>query len=498
MNTRSGDLVLAAITPKYPAVPALSLETQRRLLRLWLLLTDAAALALAFSIAFWMRFGLLITVEPEVVPNQMFYLGLTAILIPVWILAFLIFNLYNLQMKLGGIAEYARAFNACTTSSMIVVIVAFLEPQLIISRAWLALSWMLTFLLVASNRFVNRRLVYTLRERGYFLTPAAIIGTNSEALTLASDLGELRHSGLRIVGFVRSDDLDGENHPPAIRVLGSLREIQTIITAHEIEDLIVATTALKRDELLQLGEEVNVIPNVNLRLSSGLYELFTTGVTVKTIGTVPLLSVNKVRLEPEEIYIKSLMDYTLTLAILFFAWPIYLLIALLVKLDSPGPVLHRRRVLGGSNRQFDALKFRTMYVNGDELLKDKPELIQQLGTDHKLKNDPRVTKLGFWLRRFSLDELPQLFNVLMGQMSLVGPRMITPAERDKYGLHKLNLLTVKPGITGLWQVSGRSDVSYEDRVRLDMYYIRNYSVWLDLQILFVQTLPAVFKSRGAY
>lgn len=139
-----------------------------------------------------------------------------------------------------------------------------------------------------------------------------------------------------------------------------------------------------------------------------------------------------------------------------------------------------------------------MYINGDDLLKNKPELLLQLQTEHKLKNDPRITKLGFWLRRFSLDELPQFFNVLMGQMSLVGPRMIIPDEAAKYGHQKLNLLTVKPGITGLWQVSGRSDVSYEDRVRLDMYYIRNYSVWLDLQILLVQTLPAVLKSRGAY
>jgi exopolysaccharide biosynthesis polyprenyl glycosylphosphotransferase len=378
------------------------------------------------------------------------------------------------------------------------MIIAFFEPRFVVSRAWLAFSWILTFLLVALNRFIHRRLVYALRERGYLLTPAVIVGTNEEAVTLASHLSELRTSGLRIAGFVYGRDPDRANRRTPMPVLGSVSEIDRIIADHGIEDIIVATTALDRDELLRLGEDVNGLPDVNLRLSSGLYELFTTGVTVKTVGTVPLLSVNKVRLEPEEIYVKCLMDYTLTLAFLFFAWPIYLLIALLVKLDSPGPVFHRRRVLGVSGSQFDALKFRTMYVNGDELLKDRPDLIRQLGTDHKLKDDPRVTRVGFWLRRFSLDELPQLFNVLRGQMSLVGPRMITPAEAEKYGLHKLNLLTVKPGVSGLWQVSGRSDISYEERVRLDMYYIRNYSVWLDLQILFIQTLPAVLKSRGAY
>jgi exopolysaccharide biosynthesis polyprenyl glycosylphosphotransferase len=498
MNSRLADMTAAAEALRYPTVPVISLQNQRRILKLWIVLTDALALALAFQIAFWLRFGLQVTIAPEVVPSRVFYLGLTALLVPVWILVFLVFNLYNLQMKLGGIAEYAHTFNACTTSTMIVVIIAFFEPQFIVSRAWLVFSWMLTFLLVALNRFANRRLVYALRKGGYLLTPAAVVGTNQEAVTLASDLCEWRTSGLRILGFVCSHDSDKTHCWLNIPILGTLREIHKIVAAHGIEDLIVATTALQRDDLLQLGEDANGISGVNLRLSSGLYELFTTGVTVKTVGTVPLLSVNKIRLEQEEVYIKYLLDYTLALTILFFAWPVYLLIALLIKLDSPGPVLHRRRVLGVSGRQFDAFKFRTMFVNGDELLKDKPELILQLGTDHKLKNDPRVTRIGIWLRRFSLDELPQLFNVLRGQMSLVGPRMITPVEADKYGNHKLNLLTVKPGVTGLWQVSGRSDVSYEDRVRLDMYYIRNYSVWLDLQILFVQTLPAVLKSRGAY
>ena len=123
---------------------------------------------------------------------------------------------------------------------------------------------------------------------------------------------------------------------------------------------------------------------------------------------------------------------------------------------------------------------------------------ETLRSRHKLKKDPGVTGAGRWLRRYSLDELPQLFNVLLGQMSLVGPRMITPEEAGEFGDQRMNLLTVKPGITGLWQVSGRSDLSYADRVRMDLYYIRNYSVWLDLQILFIRTLPAVIKGRGAY
>ena len=208
MNTRAANTALAAKEFQYPKIPALSLKNQRLVLKLWLVLTDAIVIALAFRIAFWIRFDLQLTTAPEVEPSHEFYFGLIALLIPVWLLIFLIFNLYNLQMKLGGIAEYARAFNACTTSIMILVIVAFFEPTFIVSRVWLAASWLLTFFLVAVNRFVNRRLVYVLRERGFFLIPAVILGTNQEALTLALDLSEWRYSGLRIVGFVGSSKSD--------------------------------------------------------------------------------------------------------------------------------------------------------------------------------------------------------------------------------------------------------------------------------------------------
>jgi len=153
--------------------------------------------------------------------------------------------------------------------------------------------------------------------------------------------------------------------------------------------------------------------------------------------------------------------------------------------------------MGLNGKQFYALKFRTMVTNGDEILNQHPELKEELARTHKLKNDPRITRIGSFLRKFSMDELPQLINVLKRDMSLAGPRMISPEEVAMYKQFDMNLLTVLPGITGVWQVSGRSDVSYEERVRLDMYYIRNWSIWLDLQLLF-QTIPAVLKSRGAY
>ena len=154
-------------------------------------------------------------------------------------------------------------------------------------------------------------------------------------------------------------------------------------------------------------------------------------------------------------------------------------------------------MMGLNGKQFYALKFRTMIINGDEILEKYPELKEELTRNHKLKNDPRITRIGALLRKYSLDELPQLFNVLKRDMTLVGPRMISPEEVAMYKQFDMNLLTVLPGLTGLWQVSGRSDISYEERVRLDMYYIRNWSLWLDLQLIF-QTIPVVLNGHGAY
>ncbi len=195
--------------------------------------------------------------------------------------------------------------------------------------------------------------------------------------------------------------------------------------------------------------------------------------------------------------LKNVMDYTLTAIGLVIISPILLVLTLIVRLDSPGPVVYRRRVMGRHGTQFDAFKFRTMVVNGEEILNQHPDLKAIWERDQKLEHDPRVTRSGNWLRKLSLDELPQLFNVLRGEMSLIGPRMIAPVEVARYGKDAAQVFTVKPGITGLWQVSGRSNLSYQDRARLDLEYVRTRSLWMDIKLL-MMTVPAVILKRGAF
>lgn len=195
--------------------------------------------------------------------------------------------------------------------------------------------------------------------------------------------------------------------------------------------------------------------------------------------------------------LKALLDYCVVIPGLLLISPLFILLALMVKLDSPGPIIYRRRVLGRNGRVFYALKFRTMYVNGEEILARYPKLKEELDKNYKLKFDPRVTRVGVILRKYSLDELPQLFNVLAQDMSLIGPRIIAPDEIVKYGPYGATLLTAMPGLTGLWQVSGRSDTSYDERVTLDMQYIHNWTLWTDVKILF-RTPLVILRGDGAY
>jgi len=194
--------------------------------------------------------------------------------------------------------------------------------------------------------------------------------------------------------------------------------------------------------------------------------------------------------------VKGVLDFAGALVMVILLSPLLLLIALCVKLDDGGPVFYRRRVVG-RKREFDAFKFRTMRTNADAILAADPAMRAAFERSFKLKNDPRVTRPGALLRKYSLDEFPQLFNVLKGEMSLVGPRMITAAELLKYGEFGQRLLQVKPGLTGYWQVNGRQRVSYEERVKMDIYYLDNWSLGLDLEIL-LRTPVKVLRGEGAY
>jgi exopolysaccharide biosynthesis polyprenyl glycosylphosphotransferase len=487
-------------TRKQPSITKKTLldQFQWKFFTAALIASDLFMVAAAFRVAYFVRFEMHIPLfKLAIVPSLSFYLNLVAALTPLWIVILAIAGLYNRANLLGGTQEYSLVFTSTTIGILVLIMAGFFGSDFAIARGWLLSAWVFVFVLVCFGRFLIRRGVYHLRRAGHFLSPTLIVGANDEGRMLAEQLADRAHSGMRILGFVG----DGQGANPAafsnLPVLGDLNSLDELIHTTNCEEIILVTSAISRDSMVEIFKQYGLSSQINVRLSSGLYELITTSVQVREVASVPLVRINKVRLTGMDKMLKTMLDYGLTIPGLILIAPLMLLIALIVKLDSPGPVIYRRKVMGVNGVKFDAYKFRTMVVNGDEILDESPELKSELESKHKLKKDPRVTRVGQVLRKLSLDELPQLFNVLKHQMSLVGPRIISPEEMALYQQWGTNLLTIRPGISGLWQVSGRSDVSYEERVRLDMYYIRNWTVWLDINLL-VRTIPAAIKGKGAY
>ena len=484
----------------YDVKRVVSPAQQWALFSLALVGTDVIMVVLAFWVTYAVRFSLKLPFFYNASGTGLdgHYSLLIAGFIPVWLIISVATGLYNRHNLLGGTVEYGAIFRATTWVVLLMVLVEFMNPGLVIARGWLLVAWVSVFVFVSLGRFGMRRVVYFLRHRGYFLSPTVIVGSNAEGQMLAQQLLTWKASGLHLVGFVDKKTPVGTPVFGDLCVLGDVEGLGQIISQYGVEELILSSSAVScRDNLVEIFRHYGMAEGINVRMSSGLYEIITTGLTVKEFAYVPLVGVNKVRLTGVDQMLKRCLDVLLGLVALAIVWPVMLLIAIVIKLDSPGPIFHRRRVMGVNGQQFDALKFRTMYVNGDAILAENEAAKAELAKNHKLKHDPRITRAGRFLRKYSLDELPQIFNVLRGQMSLVGPRMISPAEMVQYQQWGINLLTIPPGITGLWQVSGRSDVSYDERVRMDMYYIRNWTIWFDLQLI-LHTIPAVLMGRGAY
>lgn len=463
----------------------------------YLVLQDLLLVYIAFKFSFFTRFNTSFAFFQEVVPQAEVYESIYLLLLPIFLVAFMGFGLYNRANILQGTREAGRLFNAVTICSIILVAVDFFHTGIVLARGWIVTTWAISFLLVGAGRYVARLITREMRAKGLLTTPALIIGANAESASLAEQLYLPKYSGLEIIGFIDEKLPAGTKVYKKLRTLGSAEAIDRLAELYGVEELIITSSALPQEQIVQLFEKYGISGKLNIRLSSGLYEILTTSLQVSEFANVPLVQINRVRLTGLNLLEKTISDYIMASILCLLTLPFFLVVGFLVKRSSPGPIIHRRRVMGVNGKQFDAFKFRTMRVDGDQILAAHPELAEELRVNGKLKDDPRVTRIGSILRKTSLDELPQLFNVLRNEMSIVGPRMISPAEMCNYKQHGMNLLTVKPGITGLWQVSGRSDITYEERVRLDMHYIRNWSIWFDLQLL-LRTIPAVLLRRGAY
>jgi exopolysaccharide biosynthesis polyprenyl glycosylphosphotransferase len=469
--------------------------TQRALIGS-LLIADILAVAGGLMLAYVIRFTLnpgLFYVPPTSSLGK--YIEIAVWLVPLWVLLFACYRLYETELLFSGTAEYGKIVSACTMGIVAVIGFSFFwdVSVLNISRGWLLITWLMVIGSVGLERFIIRRIVYAIRARGQLQRRTLIVGTTTEAQMLAEQVVG-RSSGMEIVGFVMTPTVSGNVPPDA--VLGRLEALTELIDAYQIDDIVLVPSALTHTDVLGIVRAL-ALHSVTVRLSPGLYEVLTTGVRVADINGVPLVTMNRFRIVGVDAFLKRTLDCVVAVGTLLALSPVMLLCAFLIRCDSSGPVIYRRGVVGQGGRRFGAFKFRTMVTDADRVLQENPALYATWQRTGKLEHDPRITRIGSLLRKTSLDELPQLFNVLRGEMSLVGPRMIAAEELERFGSWRHNLLTVKPGMTGPWQVRGRSTLTYAERVTLDMDYIRNYSIWDDIRLL-AQTLPAVVRGRGAY
>jgi Undecaprenyl-phosphate galactose phosphotransferase WbaP len=470
---------------------------------LLLVLADLVALCLAIAITVGLRYAL------DGRLRYMLYLQLWPVLI-LFVLIFAAVGLYSGLAMYPGVAigpadELRRSTLATTLVFLGLAAMTFLlrvdERGSLLraeqySRSVFLLAWLVALVSVPIGRATVRRLF---TRRDWWGYPVAILGAGVTASMVVHALRRFPELGLKPV-VALDDDPAKHGELDGIPVLGGLDQAPALARDLRITYAIVAMPGASPEQMKQIYRQYgDVFPH--LLLIPNLVGFSSLWVVAKDLGGVVGLEVRQRLLLAWPRLLKRSMDLIATSLGLILLIPLMALIALLVKLESPGPAFFSHDRIGRGGRRFSAWKFRSMRHDADEVLahylQQHPELREQWERDHKLRDDPRVTRIGRFLRKTSLDELPQLVNVLKGEMSLVGPRPIVNAEIERYDEHYSLYLKVRPGITGLWQVSGRNDTTYAERVNMDAYYVRNWSVWLDLHIL-SRTMWVVLFGRGAY
>jgi lipopolysaccharide/colanic/teichoic acid biosynthesis glycosyltransferase len=465
-------------------------KRERTLLVSSLILLDAVLVVFALVLAYYLRFGL---EQPHKFDA---YMRMTALAVPVFLAIFAYSRLYDPHLLFGGPQEYANVVKACTFGVIALTMLSFWERGGLMSRAWLLMAWILSFLLVGIGRFSFRRLIFYLRRHGLFITRALVVGANEQAKTIVRQLHGAKERGVRVVGFLDDYLPPGTPVMDGLEVLGSPTELDRLTKELAVGGAVVMPDALAWESFQEIIREAASRRNgLEIKLSPSFYEILTTGVKVDPTTYVPLLTVQRVRITGLDAVLKNLLDYGLGAVLLLLVSPLIAIILLLLWLrsrspspDSAGrrPILDRYRVLGLGGREFYTLKFHTGLLGST-----RRSLVDPLPAE--LPDRGNATQLGEFLFRTGLDKLPQLLNVLRGQMSLVGPRTISGGDRRKYGPWLFSMLTVKPGMTGPWAV--RSNPTLADEIRLTLYYIRNWTIWVDLQILF-RTAARVLQWQG--
>lgn len=414
-----------------------------------------------------------------------------------WILTTIVSNnnlgLYQTRREIYESFEIWQVIKSVILSSFITIVIIYLVRVGDFPRSIMLLAVPLIAVLFSLWRLLKRIVVEYMVSNGYNNFNVLIIGAGKVGTALANEIKRRPGLGLNLVGYL-DDFKDKSSDEKDVKILGKIQDFEQIARREFIHEVFI-TIHHDSKVFLQLLESAKDL-SIAIRVVPQGFHLMTGDFRKYNIGYIPILEYYEFY-ESSRHGLKRIFDFLVSLIVLALIWPFFLLIAILIKIDSPGPVFYQSKRYGRRGRIFNMFKFRSMIIDADrgiEGLRNKNEVD---GPIFKIKEDPRITNVGKFLRKYSLDELPQFINVLLGNMSLVGPRPLPIHQVQKEDLRQLRRLEIRPGITGLWQIRGRSDVSFARLLRWDVWYINNWSFGLDLKIL-LQTFPVVLKGKGAY
>lgn len=402
------------------------------------------------------------------------------------------YRIFTFRSNFGLSDELLKMTRAYSLAILLTVGISFLLKIDEYSRIVIVSYWIGVILWSAILRWIKRKVYFSFATKGIVSRNVLIVGAGKMGHLIMDELSANKWLGYRIIGFVDDDTNKYENHS---QFLGATTAINKIIGQHVIDELIITIPServlvnkILRD-LRKIDIKINIIPD--------MFNLVTSTVQFGSINALPVVTLVKTPMRGTGLLLKRIFDLLGASLLIVLISPILLATALAIKTTSKGPIIYTQQRLGRNGKIFKMYKFRSMVVNADKIKEKLVHLNESDGLAFKIKNDPRITPVGRFIRKYSIDELPQFFNVLKGDMSLVGPRPPLPNEVERYGDWEWRRLEVLPGITGLWQVSGRSDLSFQQWMNLDVYYIENWSLALDIKIM-LKTISVVMKGEGAY
>lgn len=465
----------------------------------FLFLNDIVFLAISLFLSYYLRFfrPFFDLARPSYTINTHYVFYSTFfIILTLCFLGF--YGLYNWDYIYKGSGYYFRILKAVSINIIIIIVVGYLLETFSFSRIWIVLLYFFSVFFLFFGRFYISILTSFLIKKLNLSSKTLIVGIGENAKRIEDSLKEYKIEIYNIVGYVEKKKKieNDKNYTNRFHILGCLKNLREVVIKSGVQKIIISGKEYKYDEILDMLERLKGL-DVIILMFPGFFEFSVKRMRMREVAGIPLIHVSNVGFFGINLFYKNVIDYFLGGILFLIFVPVYLILAFLIKIDSKGPVLYKQKRCTKGFKPFYMYKFRTMYVGADRKLVSLRKQSEVGGPIFKMKNDPRVTKVGGFLRKFSIDELPQIINVLRGEMSLVGPRPPIPAEVKKYEEWQKKRLNVKQGITGLWQVSGRSNLSFEEMVRLDLYYIQNWSIGMDIRIL-LKTIPEVIFGRGAF